>query len=148
MIDSDQGWDFDAPLKMLRMNREFITGAVPARKVEETYALKIHVNENRTPVVDDEGMISCAMNGVAFALIERSVFEKVKEKSPSAHSPYPYFQHRYFENGDHYGEDNFFTKSWLDIGKVWIYPNITFIHGPITANYHEFLIRQPKPLIL
>jgi hypothetical protein len=144
MIDSDQGWDFDAPFKMLRMNRQFITGAVPARKSVETYALTIHVNEDRTPVVDDDGMISCATNGVAFALIERSVFEQIKEKNPSVHNPYPYFQHRYFDNGGHYGEDMFFTKSWTDIGKMWIYPDITFTHGPITANYHEFLIRQPR----
>lgn len=143
MIDSDQGWEPEKVLKMFFKDKEFLTGAVPGRKAEETYALKIHTNENRTPFVKD-GLIKCAMNGVAFAMIKRSVFEKIKEKGTYKQEVYPFFQHKYYENGDHYGEDNFFTKSWLDIGgEVWIYPDITFKHGPIEANYHEFLLRQP-----
>jgi len=147
MIDADQGWDYDAPLKMLRMNRKFITGAVPGRQTLETYALTIETNDDMTPKVDDQGMIYCATNGVAFALIERCVFDEIK--TVTLHEVCPYFQHRYFDNGDHYGEDMFFTKSWKDTGgDLWIYPDITFVHGPITANYHKFLINQPKPGVM
>jgi hypothetical protein len=143
MIDSDQGWDPKAPFEMLKTGKEFITGAVPGRKTEETYAIKINVDENRRAVVED-GLISCASNGVAFALIEREVFKVIEHNKPSVHTPYPFFQHRYFENGDHYGEDTYFVNEWLKVGgKVWIYPDITFSHGPITANYHKFLCRQP-----
>lgn len=150
MVDADQGWDETAPRKMLSYNREFMTGAVPGRKAEETYALKIQVNRNMTPKVDSEGLLYCDTNGVAFAVIERGVFEKIKEYKKYYNQPvYPYFQHRYYENGDHYGEDAFFIKSWKDAGgDVWIYPNITFTHGPITANYHEFLLKQPKPKVI
>lgn len=142
MIDSDQGWDPKAPLEMLKTGKGFVTGAVPARKVEETYAIKINVDENRRAIVKD-GLIECASNGVAFALIQRGVFEHIKNLNPSKHDPYPFFQHRYFDNGNHYGEDTYFVNEWLKHGNVWIYPDITFSHGPITANYHEFLLRQP-----
>lgn len=144
MVDSDQGWDHTAPYRMLKEGKEVVTGAVPARKTEETYALTIHTNEDRTPFVQD-GLIKCATNGVAFALIQRYVFDKIKCEKPSKHEVYPFFQHRYFDNGDHYGEDTFFVKTWSEYGDVWISPDITFTHGPITANYHEFLCRQPKP---
>ena len=132
MIDSDQGWEPNAVMEMLKVDKEFLTGAVPGRHVEETYALKIFTNSDRTPKVEN-GLIACDTNGVAFALIKREVFEKVKSKNPYNHEVYPFFQHKYF------------IKKWTDIGRLWIYPNITFTHGPITANYHKFLMAQPKP---
>jgi len=142
MIDSDQGWDSKVIPEMLKLNKMFLTGAVPGRKAEETYALKINTNADGTPKVNEQGLIECASNGVAFALIKREVFELLKEKKYSHHDVYPYFQHKYTEY-DHYGEDTYFVNKWLDMGNVWIYPDITFTHGPITANYHNFLCRQP-----
>ena len=143
MIDADQGWEAKAVPEMLKLNKDFITGAVPARKVEEEYALKINTNRDRTPKVNYEGLIECSTNGVAFAMIERSVFGKIKAKEFYKSKVYPYFQHRYYENGDHYGEDTYFVKSWTELGELWIYSDITFKHGPIEANYHEFLCKQP-----
>lgn len=146
MIDSDQGWDAEAVPKMLELDREFLTGAVPSRKQgTEQYALKIFTEGNRLPKVDDDGLIACSSNGVAFGLIKRIVFEKIKANKPYPTEVYPYFQHRYYDNGDHYGEDMFFTKTWTDIGEVWIYPDITFNHSGVIGNYHRFLMKQPKP---
>ena len=71
------------------------------------------------------------------------MFETIKDKNPYNHEVYPYFQHKYYENGDHYGEDTYFIKTWLESGDVWIYPNITFNHGGVIGNYHEFLLKQP-----
>jgi len=143
MIDSDQGWDSKAVPAMLKLDKDFITGAVPARKVTEEYALKINTNTDRTPKVNHEGLIECTSNGVAFAMIKRCVFEKLKTTKFYKSEVYPYFQHRYYEDGGHYGEDTYFIKNWTKLGDLWIYPDITFTHGPITANYHEFLCRQP-----
>jgi len=146
MIDSDQGWEPKAVLEMFRLNKDFVTGAVPGRKHgSEEYALKIFTNEDMTPKVNIEGLIACATNGVAFGMIKRTVFEQIKKYKPYPADVYPYFQHKYFENGDHFGEDTYFTQSWLYIGEVWIYPNITFNHGGVIGNYHSFLLRQPKP---
>ena len=149
MVDSDEGWDATAVIEMLKLDKEFITGAVPSRKPgAEEYALKIYTNKDRTPSVNEEGLIYCGMNGVAFAIIKRIVFEKIAENDPYLLTDvYPYFQHAYTKNGDHYGEDNFFVKNWINLGRsLWIYPNITFKHGNVTGNYHEFLLRQPKPM--
>lgn len=146
MIDADQGWQPEAVVKMLELDKPFLTGAVPGRKPdEEVYALKIHTNPDRTPRVNNEGLIACAANGVAFGMIKREVFDKLSK--PTLHNPFPYFQHRYFDNGDHYGEDTFFVDSWIkDGGEVWIYPDISFDHAGVKGNYHEFLLRQPKPV--
>ena len=146
MIDSDQGWEAKAVLEMLRLDKDFITGAVPARKHGfEEYAIKIATNADRTPRVNNEGLIYCDSNGVAFGMIKRKVFEEIKAQNLYNSEVYPYFQHVYYKDGGHYGEDTFFVKSWRDIGEVWIYPNITFNHGGVIGNYHEFLLKQPQP---
>jgi hypothetical protein len=142
MIDSDQGWESKAVVDMLRLDKMVLTGAVPGRKAEETYALKIKTNEDRTPKVNDEGLIECSSNGVAFGMMKREVFDLLKTEKYSRHEVYPYFQHKYTET-DHYGEDTYFINECKQIMNVWIYPDITFTHGPITANYHDFLCRQP-----
>lgn len=144
MIDSDQGWEPEAVLKMLEYKDAFITGAVPGRQAEETYALRLHTDEERTPFGTDDGLFEAETNGVAFAMIHREVFRLIREKYPYNHLIYPYFQHKYYENGDHYGEDTFFVKTWQEFGKVWIYPDITFTHGPITANFLKYLEKQPR----
>lgn len=145
MIDSDQGWNPFVIPKMLDMNQPFITGAVPGRKVEETYALEICLNQDKSPVQNEQNLIKAAHNGVAFALVKREVFERIKDETLYRQDVYPYFQHVYTKEGDHYGEDTYFVKTWQDIGgDVWIYPDITFTHGPITANYQEYLLRTSK----
>ena len=145
MIDSDQGWTPEAVPKMIEFDKDFITGAVVSRKPNcEEYALTIKTDENRFPIVDDDGLLECGTNGVAFALIKRKVFEIIKECKTSVHNPYPYFQHRYFENGDHYGEDTYFVKLWQGYGKVYLYPDITFKHGTNEGNYHKYLLNCSK----
>ena len=145
MIDSDQGWTPAAVPKMLDFNKDFITGAVVSRKPNcEEYALTIKTDEYRIPIVDSDGLLQCGANGVAFALIKRKVFEDIKNVNPSSHNPYPYFQHKYFDNGDHYGEDTYFVKQWQGIGDVYLYPDITFKHGTNEANYHKFLLNCPR----
>ncbi len=145
MIDADQGWEPEKVIKMLKLDKMFLTGAVPGRIKEETYAIKIYTNPDQTPKVNEEGLIRCKSNGVAFAMIKREVFETIRNIRKYPHDVYPYFQHYYGENGDHLGEDTFFVSHWENVDEVWIYPDITFNHGPITANYHEFLLRQPQP---
>lgn len=146
MVDGDQGWPAMAVLQLLDFKKEFITGAVPNRKPQEEYAFKIFVHPDKTPIVYERSLLRCETNGVAFALIKREVFEKIKSLRPYKQPVYPFFQHYYSVVGDHYGEDAFFVKTWRDIGgEVWMYPDITFEHGPIKANYHEYLCRQPKP---
>lgn len=147
MCDSDQGFEQDKVFDMLDLDLDFLTGAVVGRKPDsEEYAIKINVNSDMTPVVNQQGLISCTMNGVAFALIKREVFGKIATEKPYPHDVYPYFQHIYTEHGDHYGEDTWFVNTWLKSGgEVWIYPNITFNHGGKVGNYHEFLLKQPQP---
>lgn len=144
MIDSDQGWTPEAVPSMMKLKKDFITGAVVSRKPNcEEYAFKIYTNQNRNPRVTNEGLLECETNGVAFGMMSRNVFETLKSREPSRHDIYPFFQHKYYDNGDHYGEDTYFIKQWKKYGKVWLYPNITFHHGTNVGNYHEFLMKQP-----
>ena len=146
MIDADQGWTPEAVPKMLKLDKDVLTGAVISRKPnEEIYALKIHTNTDRTPLVNNEGLIDCASNGVAFAMIKREVFEKIKETKEYKNNVYPFFQHVYYQSGGELGEDTYFINEWNKLGKTWIYPDITFIHGTNEGNYHEYLLKQPQP---
>ena len=146
MIDADQGWTPEAVPNMLSLDKDCLTAAVISRKPNaEEYAIKIDTNQDMTPLVNDQGLIKCSSNGVAFAMIKREVFETIKADNPYNQSVYPYFQHFYGKDGSHYGEDTYFINEWNKIGETWIYPDITFKHGTNEGNYHEFLLKQPKP---
>ena len=145
-IDSDQGWSPEVIPRMLELDKDCLTGAVISRKPNcEEYALKINTYQDMTPKVNEQGLISCFSNGVAFALIKRTVFEKIKAKKEYKTNVYPFFQHIYNEDGSEFGEDMYFINEWNKIGETWIYPDITFKHGTNEGNYHQFLLKQPQP---
>lgn len=152
-IDSDQGWEPDAVLRMLDTGKDFVCGAVPIKDPSgENYALGVHTNWNRTPVVED-GMIVADMVGTAFMLTSRKVFETIEcmgmVKHHHACGWAGYFDTEYDADGRFVGEDAAFCRKWRECdGRIYILPDIDFVHSgrkDFYGNYHRYMIGQPQP---
>lgn len=154
-IDDDMGWEPERVKEMLLEDKEFIA-AVGPKKVDagDQFACEILTNPDKTPYVVD-GLIQASRVGAAFMLLKRSVIEKLEAKYPemkcsavSLEHGYRFFQTIYTENMFK-AEDYFFCDLWTAInGKIWIYPNMDFIHTGVKdyrGNYHKFLLGGEQP---
>lgn len=154
MIDSDQGWQAERVLDMLNLDYDVIAGAVPIKNPEkEDYILKLIVDNQMFPVVDENGMLEADLIGAAFMMIKKSVFTTIIDKNPSrycfgvAMNYYQFFE--VIKDGHtFYGEDMTFCKRIKECGfKINVMPDINFSHIGFKSwkgNYNSFLCSQPK----
>lgn len=154
MIDDDMGWNFDAVLKMLMHDVEFVAGVGP-KKVDagDQFCCHINVHADETPMVRN-GLISASHVGGAFMLLKRSAIERMIAANPEMicravdlNHGYRFFETRYTENSFH-SEDYLFCDRFIAAGgEIWIYPDVEFTHTgakDYRGNYHKFLLGTPK----
>jgi len=161
-VDSDMAWQEDAIIKILQSPWEITGAAYPVKNDWEEYGVVINTNEDKTPSVDQNtGLISAEWIPAGFMRIKKEALERFANAyssdyyyDPSACPDNPGRRYINFfrcivEKEHRYGEDVEFCRRWKAIGgKLWVEPRITFKHCGMTAwtgNYHEFLLRQPRP---
>ena len=120
-IDSDQGWPAEAAWRLLETRKDFICGAVPIKDPDcENYALAIHTNQDRTPVVES-GLLKADRIGTAFMLTSRKVFDCLKHPDIQRKGYYGFFDIAYDEEGRFIGEDMAFCARWRALdGEIFI----------------------------
>lgn len=151
-IDSDQSWDVQGMLNVLKSDKEIVGAAYPVKNNWEHYGVTIHGDEKNVALVDKDGLIKAQKVPTGFMKISRTVFEKIKKANPhdwywdNERKLYNYFGHL---TVDHvmYGEDISFGIRWSRIGgEMWVEPRVSMGHYGVQGwygNYHQFLRRQP-----
>lgn len=165
LIDSDLSWDPYGFIRVLKHEELFVAGAYPMKNLrKDMWALAIYTNEDRTPKVNEHGLISAEWVSGGFLRFKRPCLERLQNAYSQNWNMYrdPFsavdaptaclFQVK-VDNNQFVGEDVEFCRKWRQIGgQIWIDPDITFKHqgcGTWDGNYHEFLIGQKqflKPL--
>lgn len=159
-FDDDGEWGLDALLKLINTPGDVVAG-VYRLKVEPSvikYPHGICLDRDNLPIVRDDGCIKAWGVSMGFTKIKRQVFEKlikaypekeyysVKDGKPNDYYwdlfPQGVYDHRWL------GEDYAFCRLWTNIGgKIWVIPDIDFIHhsqnDAYPGNYHEYLMRLP-----
>jgi Methyltransferase domain len=140
-IDADQGWDPEAILRLLAMDRELIGVASRKKTPRPQWAVNFL---DADQVLIERGAMEVAEVGTGFLLIRRSVFERMMEKYPElrirtvdeGEGPSPadafyfqLFQAVLWEDGQERSEDLSFCRRWRNIGgRVWVDPESDLVH--------------------
>jgi hypothetical protein len=161
MIDSDMGWQPDAPKKFLDYDVDFIAGCYPARTNNANTPKFIFVPdaEKNGNIKRDESkkLLKILRAPAGFMMVSRNMIESMREK----------YKHLYFEglgfnknfesgyalfnteliDGDFWGEDYVFCKRAVDAGiTIWCDPNIMFDHAGVTGSLSEILTSS-RPVV-
>jgi len=148
-IDSDQSWDVNSFLNILKSTKDVVGAAYPVKNNWENYGVTVFTNEDNTPIVNEQGLIKAEKVPTGFMKISRKVFEKIREHFPEDW----YYEkekklHNFFGHLiiDHvrYGEDISFNIRWQKTGgEIWLEPRCSIGHHGANSwygNYHEYLI--------
>jgi hypothetical protein len=164
MVDSDISWSPKTVEYMLDFDQDFVVGAVPTRRLlfdrflnavkqgdpnpkRWIYDFNIqHMKETEADIasrIHDKGFLKIASGGVAFALLKRSVFERIKKsiddrpgldfdrltyRETDGERAYAYFD-PFCKDGVPYPEDAAFCKRWRDVGgDIWCIMKAPFTH--------------------
>lgn len=156
-IDSDEGWDLEGFLRLVKADVDIVGGAYPVKNNWEHYGVTIYTDEeSNTPKVREDGLIYADKVPTGFMKIHRRVFEKLKESYPDnwywhAHEGtlrriWNHFGHM-MEDHMIYGEDISFCRRWQKTGgELFVEPRIKMSHMGVKSwhgEYHDFLCRQP-----
>jgi len=179
MVDSDISWSPKTVEAMLDFDKDFVVGAVPKRNLlfdrflnavkqgdpnpkRWIYDFNIHhLTEEECPLaarIDSNGFLKISRGGVAFALLKRSVFEKIKKsidvgpmealdrltyRAGDGERAYAYFD-PFCKDGVDYAEDEAFCKRWRDLGgDIWCIMQAPFVHEGtmrLEADYGEWIL--------
>lgn len=162
IIDSDMEWDIEGFTRILQSPYDFTGAAYPVKNNWEQYGCFINNKPDGTPFVDEKtGLISAHAVPGGFVRYTRKCISKMYEYCTKAGNYYTDPSSSFkgktanmFEckviNGGRIGEDMEFCRKWRDdLGeKIWLEPRISFGHYGVQGwhgNYHEFLLRQPRP---
>jgi hypothetical protein len=154
MVDSDMGWQPDAPKKYLDYDVDFIAGCYPARTNNRNSPEFIFVPdaEKSGNIKRDENkkLLKILRAPAGFMMVSRNMIELMRDK----------YEHLYFEgvgnnnnfksgyalfnteiiNGNFWGEDYVFCKRAIDAGfTIWCDPNIVFDHAGVIGSLTDIL---------
>lgn len=163
-IDSDEGWDLEGFLRLVKADADIVGGAYPVKNNWEHYGVTIESvvknldgTDYLVPKVNDAGLIHAEKVPTGFMKISRRVFERLKAEYPENWywdvQPNGHMRRMWNHFGhimeDHvvYGEDISFCRRWQAIGgEVFVEPRIQMTHMGVqqySGHYHDYLCRQP-----
>jgi len=139
-VDSDQGWDPNAVLRLIALDRDVIGIAARKKVAKPVWA----VNFPDGPLVVERGAVEVVGIGCGFLMIKRGAIERMVEAypeltisdAPETEAPKGFY-HALFQfslvdgpNGRaHMSEDFTFCRRWREIGgRVFIDPTICLSH--------------------
>jgi len=149
-IDADLKFDNDSIYKLLKHDREIVTGIYPYKRDPLDFPVNLIYDENDNCKDEETGLISVDMTTTGFMRIKRSVFMDTIEyykMNPDNDGMYHFFDTGMrFNDNKWYGEDIYFLKRFLDMGKkIWSVPDINFSHYAVkeySGNYHNYLMSR------
>lgn len=117
-VDADVGWQPGDMLRLATRRAAFVAGACRRKSEPEDYAIN-WLDGARTP--DQNGLIEIETVGLAFAMIDRSLFIAFRDQTPElAYTFEGRAMHGFFEcpirGGEQIGEDVAFCRKWRQIG--------------------------------
>jgi glycosyltransferase involved in cell wall biosynthesis len=131
-LDSDITWEPGALIKLAHRPEDFVAGCTRYKNDEEAYPIGWLPNEFL--YANAQGLLEIKMIGTAFMSLSRNVFKIIKEFAPGREyetwgETYNCFFEQPFLDGQVYGEDAYFCKSWRDAGgKIFLDPEIEITH--------------------
>ena len=145
MVDSDMVINADDIFRLLAFNktRPIVAGVGCARKKEKVYFSMLDQDEDGNIMMDSMGLVRAKRVGTGFIMIQRTVFETLKEKHPEWKyydqnhdcDMYAYFDFLLNQEEGYMGEDFVFCERAKQAGfTVWIDPTIKLGHMGV----HEF----------
>lgn len=145
MVDADMVINADDIFRLLAFNqtRPIVAGVGVARKKEKVYFSCLDQDADGNVLMDPMGLVKATRVGTGFIMIQRQVFETLKEKHPE----WEYFDHNHncnmvaffdfklSQEEGYMGEDFVFCERAREEGfTVWIDPTIKLGH----MGLHEF----------
>jgi hypothetical protein len=147
-FDDDMSWNPADALRLLEAEGDIVGGVYPMDDLP-TFFCKIPSDKYGFPIVRQDGCILAAGIPTGFMKINGQVFDILSKCYPrlaygDSHDFFP----QGVRNGVWVGEDYAFCDLWRSIGgKLWILPDVDFIHhkknGNYSGNYHRFLMSLP-----
>lgn len=153
-IDSDMAWDLEGFGNLLKADVDVVGAGYPCKNKWDFYSCILNVNEDKTPKVNERGLISAWGVPTGFMKIRREVFLRLAEKMPQN-----FYEGRGMEEGSSMkiynffgrippmGEDISFCRRWASIGgELWVEPRVTITHFGVKGwegNYDAFLRACP-----
>lgn len=164
MIDSDMQWHPNAVSRMLQHPEEIVAGAYPFKNNWGQFAGNPLVVDGKYAAWRELSDGSCLLEAYnvagGFLRIKRSALEKFQDAYPDDvymddHAwpgrpgrTYTNFFKCDVVNHQRYGEDSSFSRRCREAGiKLWIDPNIGFIHYGIKGwegNLHQHILKPPE----
>jgi hypothetical protein len=145
MIDADMTINADDIFRLLAFNqtRGIVAGVGVARKKEKVWFSALDKDENGNVLMDSMGLVKATRVGTGFIMIQRKVFEALKEQNPdwtyfdvsSEKDLTVFFDFKLDKEEGYMGEDFVFCDRAIQAGfDVWIDPTIKLGH----MGLHEF----------
>ena len=156
-IDSDLGWEADAPLRLLNYDVDIVAGVYPARRNSDTipkYTFIPMLNDDHAVKQHDQKPL-IGMQGVpaGFMMISRECIKKMRDFYPEKKytgsnnfdSAYCFFNTE-LRDGSMWGEDYIFCKNAIEAGiEIWCDPMLQFVHAGVSGSLSEMLSNS-KPI--
>lgn len=153
-IDSDIGWEPEAPLKLVRAKKDFIGGVYPARTNigVKTFLCQCDLNENKS-VKTENHLLKMLAVPAGFMMLSRECVETMQKAYPNLkykdtdiaghyYESYGLFNTEVIEE-QMWGEDYVFCKRATDAGiNIWCDPTIQFNHAGVTGAFIEILTNK------
>jgi hypothetical protein len=152
-VDYDIGWNAQDVLEMISYDLEFVAGVYPSRK-QMMYTFRPFFKEDKSLIINDQGLVSMQYVPAGFMLIRKSAFEKIIEKFPEIRyeskdpelvdaQGWVFFNTELFE-GEFWGEDYVFCRKAIQAGvEIWTNPQFIFKHGPNSGKLFDVMSERP-----
>lgn len=142
-IDSDMGWEYDAPVKLLKYDKDIVGGLYPMRSYDEGYKYPFH--PVGTDVKTDGRLIEVQALPFGFVMISKKAllvmqdfYEELKYSMDDGEG----YGFCTLENigGKFFGEDYTFSYRARKAGlKIWCDPDLNLTHLGKTGNFLKVL---------
>jgi hypothetical protein len=165
-IDSDQGWNPEAFVRMALDPHEIVAGVVPKKTDETLFNNPILDADAEHNLFVENNLFRAVQIGTGFMRIARTAVEKMIAAYPNMYAPgdgsgdmhYEIFEAGVIDEGSRrrfWGEDTYFCRKWVALGEwIWIDPDVDFAHAGRKAwkgnflhylRQHAKVIDGPKP---
>ena len=154
-IDSDMSWDLEGFGRLLMADADVVGAGYPCKNNWDHFSCILNCNDDGTPIVNEQGLLSAWGVPTGFMKIRREVFDRLAEADPDNFyyeggddGKEPTKRYNFFGRIPPLGEDISFCRRWVEKagGTLWVEPRITMGHYGVKkweGNYHEFLTRCP-----